>query len=158
MARVLTVESSQKPGRILNLKDDACSTLPRPHQACFWPQIVQMPWGILVFGTQANQSSMFCEKLKNPWYSPIAIRWEPQEEGMMSKAASFPSVRNQGLIEPVGEESRFWMCCWLTWQRRQKKVWWRQQQRRTCTQHNQDTLPQRFSEGVNLTGLLKTKD
>ena len=37
----------------------------------------------------------------------IAILWEPQEEGMMSTAASFPSVRNQGLIEPVGEESRF---------------------------------------------------
>jgi hypothetical protein len=24
--------------------------------------------------------------------------WEPQEEGMMSTAANFPSVRNQGLI------------------------------------------------------------
>jgi hypothetical protein len=24
--------------------------------------------------------------------------WEPQEEGMMSTAGSFPSVRNQGLI------------------------------------------------------------
>jgi hypothetical protein len=23
--------------------------------------------------------------------------WEPQEEGMMSKVANFPSVRNQGL-------------------------------------------------------------
>lgn len=30
------------------------------------------------------------------------VSWEPQEEGMMSTAASFPSVRNQGLIEPVG--------------------------------------------------------
>ena len=37
----------------------------------------------------------------------IAIRWEPQEEGMMSTAASFSSVRNQGLIELVGEGSRF---------------------------------------------------
>ena len=37
----------------------------------------------------------------------IAIRWEPQEEGMMSTATSFPSVRNQGLIEPVEEEIRF---------------------------------------------------
>jgi hypothetical protein len=26
--------------------------------------------------------------------------WEPQEEGMMSKAASFPLVRNQGLSNP----------------------------------------------------------
>ena len=24
------------------------------------------------------------------------VRWEPQEEGMMSTAASFPTVRNQG--------------------------------------------------------------
>jgi hypothetical protein len=28
-------------------------------------------------------------------FSPSS--WEPQEEGMMSTAASFPSVRNQGL-------------------------------------------------------------
>ena len=28
--------------------------------------------------------------------------WEPQEEGMMSTAASFPQLWNQGLIEPVG--------------------------------------------------------
>ena len=27
---------------------------------------------------------------------------EPQEEGMMSTAASFPQLCNQGLIEPVG--------------------------------------------------------
>jgi hypothetical protein len=26
--------------------------------------------------------------------------WEPQEEGMMSTAGSFPSVRNQGLSNP----------------------------------------------------------
>jgi hypothetical protein len=26
--------------------------------------------------------------------------WEPQEEGMMSIAANFPSVRNQGLSYP----------------------------------------------------------
>jgi hypothetical protein len=26
-------------------------------------------------------------------------RWEPQEEGMMSIAASFPSVRNQGYVD-----------------------------------------------------------
>ena len=30
------------------------------------------------------------------------VRWEPQEEGVMRTAASFPSVWNQGLIEPVG--------------------------------------------------------
>ena len=29
----------------------------------------------------------------------IAVRWEPQEEGVMSTMASFPSVRNQGLID-----------------------------------------------------------
>jgi hypothetical protein len=26
--------------------------------------------------------------------------WEPQEEGMMSTVAKFPSVRNQGLSNP----------------------------------------------------------
>ncbi|KAK1609735.1 hypothetical protein QYE76_033408 [Lolium multiflorum] len=30
------------------------------------------------------------------------VRWEPQEEGMMRTVASFPSERNQGLIEPGG--------------------------------------------------------
>jgi hypothetical protein len=29
-------------------------------------------------------------------FSPSS--WEPQEEGMMSTSASFPSVRNQGFI------------------------------------------------------------
>jgi DNA mismatch repair protein MutH len=29
-------------------------------------------------------------------FSPSS--WKPQEEGMMSTAASFPSVRNQGLL------------------------------------------------------------
>ena len=29
----------------------------------------------------------------------IAVRWEPQEKGVMSTMASFPSVRNQGLID-----------------------------------------------------------
>jgi hypothetical protein len=31
-------------------------------------------------------------------FSPSS--WEPQEEGMMSTAANFPSVRNQGLSNP----------------------------------------------------------
>jgi hypothetical protein len=31
-------------------------------------------------------------------FSPSS--WEPQEEGMMSTAANFPSVRNQGLSYP----------------------------------------------------------
>jgi hypothetical protein len=31
--------------------------------------------------------------------------WEPQEEGMMSTAANFPSVRNQGLSNPVKSQN-----------------------------------------------------
>jgi hypothetical protein len=31
-------------------------------------------------------------------FSPSS--WEPQEEGMMSTTANFPSVRNQGLSNP----------------------------------------------------------
>jgi hypothetical protein len=32
----------------------------------------------------------------------VHVRWEPQEESMMRTVASFPSERNQGLIEPGG--------------------------------------------------------
>jgi hypothetical protein len=31
-------------------------------------------------------------------FSPSS--WEPQEKGMMSTAANFPSVRNQGMSNP----------------------------------------------------------
>ena len=78
-------------------------------------------------------------------------RWEPQEEGVMRTAASFPSVWNQGLIEPVGVKKHV-------------EGWWRRDVVRRNTrdsganvepaQHNQSTLPQRNSEVVNLTGLL----
>ena len=68
----------------------------------------------------------------------------PQEEGMMSAAASFPQYETK-VIEPVGEESASEGVNYASWCG-------------TCTQHNQDTLPQRNSEVVNLTGLLKTKD
>ena len=73
---------------------------------------------------------------------------------MMSTAASFPSVRNQGLIGPVGNQDHSEGC------------WLRSVVRRNTrdsganvepAQHNQITLPQLNSEVVNLTGLLKTK-
>src|SRR5215213_8551101 len=82
------------------------------------------------------------------------VRWEPQEEGVMRTAASFPSERNQGYRTSRSQEA----CegCW--W----RSVVWRNTSETGAnvepTQHNQDTLPQRNSEVVNLTGLLKTKD
>ena len=33
----------------------------------------------------------------------LHVRWEPQEEGMMSVAASFPQYETE-VIEPVGDE------------------------------------------------------
>jgi hypothetical protein len=33
----------------------------------------------------------------------VTTCWEPQEEGMMSTAASLPSVVKPSFIEPVGE-------------------------------------------------------
>ena len=81
----------------------------------------------------------------------VHVRWEPQEEGMMRTVASFPSERNQGLIEPGGAKKHV-------------EGWWRRDVVRRNTrdsganvepaQHNQSTLPQRNSEVVNLTGLL----
>jgi hypothetical protein len=37
------------------------------------------------------------------WWLVSKARWEPQEEGMMSTAASLPLVVKPRLIEPVGE-------------------------------------------------------
>ena len=68
----------------------------------------------------------------------------PQEQDMMSAAASFPQYETK-IIEPVGVGIASEGVNCASW-------------RGTCTQHNQDTLPQRNSEVVNLTGLLKTKD
>ena len=68
----------------------------------------------------------------------------PQEEVMMSAAASFPQYETN-VIEPVGEENASEGVYYASW-------------RGTCAQHNQDTLPQQNSEVVNLIGLLKTKD
>ena len=67
----------------------------------------------------------------------------PQEEGMMSAAASFSQYETK-VIEPVGEERTSKGVNYASW-------------RGTCTQHNQDILPQCNSEVVNLTGLLKNK-
>src|SRR5215218_5411294 len=80
----------------------------------------------------------------------VHVRWEPQEEGMMRTAASFPSERNQGYRISRSQEAR-------------EGCWWRNVVRRNTSetganvepsQHNQSTLPQRNSEVVNLTGLL----
>ena len=84
----------------------------------------------------------------------VHVRWEPQEEGVMRTAASFPSERNQGYRTSRSQEAR-------------EGCWWRNVVRRNISetganvepaQHNQSTLPQRNSEVVNVTGLLKTKD
>jgi hypothetical protein len=37
-------------------------------------------------------------------FSPSS--WEPQEEGMMSTAANFPSVRNQGMSNPEKSQTQ----------------------------------------------------
>ena len=80
---------------------------------------------------------------------------ETQEEGMMSAAASFPLVWNQGLIEPVGDQSHFWRLLVKECSAAQHQGFGANVE---PAQHNQTTLPQLNSEVVNLTGLLKTKD
>jgi hypothetical protein len=39
------------------------------------------------------------------WCVALTSSWEPQEEGMMSTTVSFPSVRNQGLIDQLEKET-----------------------------------------------------
>jgi hypothetical protein len=40
--------------------------------------------------------------LRHGWCESLSS-WEPQEEDMISTVANFPSVRNQGLLNPVGK-------------------------------------------------------
>ena len=72
----------------------------------------------------------------------------------MHTVASFPSVRNQGYRTSRSQEAR--EGCWL------KNVVRCNTSETGANvepaQHNQSTLPQRNSEVVNLTDLLKTKD
>ena len=78
---------------------------------------------------------------------------KPQEEGMMRTTGSFLSITNQGYrtsrrkrvnlkVDATDVGRAHYRC---------------QQQRGTCTQHYQDTLPQQYSEVVNLTGLAKKR-
>ena len=71
----------------------------------------------------------------------------PQQKGMMSVAASFPQYEIK-VIEPVGDQSASED---VNGARKLMLTG-------TCTQLNQNTLPQLNSEVVNLTGLLKTKN
>ncbi|KAK1619913.1 hypothetical protein QYE76_025430 [Lolium multiflorum] len=83
----------------------------------------------------------------------VHVRWEPQEEGMMRTAVSFPQYETK-VIESRSQEAR--EGCW--W----RSVVWRNTSETGANvepaQHNQSTLPQHNNEVVNLTGLLKTKD
>ena len=74
---------------------------------------------------------------------------------MISVAASFLSVWNQCLIDPVGDESAFEGCGWRNVARRNTRD---SDANVEPAQHNQITLLQLNNEVVNLTGLLKTKD
>ena len=65
----------------------------------------------------------------------------------MSAAASFPQYETK-VIKPLGDESA---AEGVHGARKAMLMG-------TCTQHNQNSLPQLNSEIVNLTGMLKTKD
>jgi hypothetical protein len=72
------------------------------------------------------------------WWWPA--RWEPQEEGMMSVAASFPSVKKPRFNVDLEEERRWWLKVFVE------------------PAHTQiSTLFPTCDEVVNLTGLLETK-
>jgi hypothetical protein len=85
--------------------------------------------------------------------------WEPQDEGMMSTVANFPSVRNQGLsVQEKAKRLKVMLASLVTLQqgrhlrfllaRLQPVATWNLQ----TTQPN--TLLPTYNEVVNLTGLL----
>jgi hypothetical protein len=90
-------------------------------------------------------------------------RWEPQEEGMMSIAASFPSVKIPRYVD-LGEERRRRLKVMQTSLRQLRTIYiWRLVQAllASCNvepAHTQtNTLLPTYDEVVNLTGLLETK-
>jgi hypothetical protein len=78
------------------------------------------------------------------WWFVRAAHWEPQEEGMMSTAASLPSVVKPRLNQTSRRKPNFRRSCLLaSWHSVQGcqitaclRVAFHQQQRETCTQHN----------------------
>jgi hypothetical protein len=53
--------------------------------------------GYLVAALMAATLFFKCHLMRHGFDDFSPSSWEPQEEGMMSTAANFPSVRNQGL-------------------------------------------------------------
>jgi hypothetical protein len=72
--------------------------------------------------------------------------WKPQEKGMMSTTVNLPSVMIPRFNRPVGERNhsqRLLLVDFATAPEGVLMAWClRRQQRGTCTQHNQNTLPQ----------------
>jgi hypothetical protein len=90
--------------------------------------------------------------------------WEPQEEGMMSIAASFPSVKKPRFNIILGEERQWWLKVMLAslWQQWTIYIWRLVQAlRASCNvkpAHTQpSTLLPTYDDVVKLTGLLETK-
>jgi hypothetical protein len=88
--------------------------------------------------------------------------WEPQEEGMMSTAGSFPSVRNQGLsVQEKAKLQKVMLASLVTLQQGRclRHLLVRLQLVATRNLHTTqpNTLLPTYDEVVNLTGLLETK-
>ena len=92
--------------------------------------------------------------MHSKWWWCWSVVGKPQEEGMMSTAASFPSIYETEVYRPVGERRLFWRCCEPTNGRAHYR---RQQQRGNLHTNNQNTLHQLFSEVVKLTGFAEHK-
>jgi hypothetical protein len=85
--------------------------------------------------------------------------WEPQEEGLISTAASFPSVRNQGLsVQEKAKLQKVMLASFVTLQqgRRLRHLLTCLQLVTTWNLHatQPSTLLPTYDEVVNLTGLL----
>jgi hypothetical protein len=93
-------------------------------------------------------------------FSPSS--WEPQEEGMMSTVANFPSLRNQGLsVQEKAKLQKVMLASLVTLQqgRHIRHLLVRLQLVATRNLHTiqPNTLLLTYDEVVNLTGLLETK-
>lgn len=89
------------------------------------------------------------------WWAHTAHRWGTPRGSYNEHSSKFSFSKKPRFNRPVGERRDFWRYCWLTIGRAHYR---RQQQRGTCTQHNQNTLPQLTVRLSISPVLLNTKD
>jgi hypothetical protein len=145
--------STGKPKSLINFHETYC----KPPPSSTWDRegLEALPGtlpkrGIIAGGLLHHHAYLRSDAWVVYWWLVSKAHWEPQEEGMMSTAASLPSVMKPRFNQTSRRKPNFRRWCllalWHSRQGHQITACWRvafhQQQRETCTQHNQELCSQ----------------